>query len=121
MSASREHELVDIASALKRIWARVFELDAVELDDNFFDLGGDSLTALEIAGLLLAEGWVCDPADVFERMTITEIASTISRIKFDAEDAEALATERDTRLSIEDKNQIVHLLETAGSWSRPHG
>ena len=32
-----------------RIWARAFNLDQVDVDADFFDLGGDSLLAEDIA------------------------------------------------------------------------
>ena len=35
-------------TALKAIWCRALQRDAVEVDDDFFDLGGDSLMAVEL-------------------------------------------------------------------------
>ena len=35
-------------AALARLWAEVLELDAVGVLDDFFDLGGDSLLAVEL-------------------------------------------------------------------------
>lgn len=37
---------------LARVWRDVLELDRVGIDDNFFDLGGDSLLALKMASCL---------------------------------------------------------------------
>ncbi len=37
---------------LQKIWSTVLKMDDVGVDDNFFDLGGDSLSAMEIVSLI---------------------------------------------------------------------
>jgi acyl carrier protein len=57
------------------IWAQVLELGAVGVDDDFFDVGGDSLAATEIAARLRARlGADVDAVAVFELPTVAELA-----------------------------------------------
>jgi hypothetical protein len=44
-----------VESALASMWASVLGLDRVGLDDDFFELGGDSLQAARIAARATAE------------------------------------------------------------------
>jgi amino acid adenylation domain-containing protein len=48
-------EPADLATRIARIWAEVLGHDIVGPDDDFFDLGGDSLAGLDIAERLTAE------------------------------------------------------------------
>ncbi|WP_372088420.1 amino acid adenylation domain-containing protein (plasmid) [Tistrella mobilis] len=48
-------EPADLATRIARIWAEVLGHDTVGADDDFFDLGGDSLAGLDIAERLTAE------------------------------------------------------------------
>ena len=57
-----------------RIWAEVLELDRLGLQDNFFDVGGDSLRAVALAGRLRAEGLEVSATDIFAYQTVEELA-----------------------------------------------
>ncbi|MCZ6742926.1 MAG: AMP-binding protein [Alphaproteobacteria bacterium] len=67
-----------LEARLQEIWMRVFKLDHVGLNDNFFLLGGDSLQAV---GLFLeiekAFGRRLPAACVFEAGTVAEMAALI--------------------------------------------
>jgi acyl carrier protein len=41
---------------LARIWVEILELDSVSRDQDFFDIGGDSLTATKVV-LLARRAW----------------------------------------------------------------
>jgi long-chain acyl-CoA synthetase len=58
---------------LAEIWADVLDVGAVGVHDNFFEIGGDSLTAMEIAARVRATlGVEMDVTSVFERPTIAD-------------------------------------------------
>lgn len=63
-----------LTETLHRIWAEVLELDAVGPQDNFFDVGGDSLRAVALSGRLRAEGLEVSATDIFAYQSIEELA-----------------------------------------------
>ncbi|GAA1964956.1 phosphopantetheine-binding protein [Kitasatospora viridis] len=68
----------ELEASLTAIWRRCLAVDRVGPDDDFLDLGGDSLGALAVlAELELAHGV---PVDVFELMmapTVRELAAVV--------------------------------------------
>jgi amino acid adenylation domain-containing protein len=81
-----------IESRLCEIWCDVLGLDAVGVTDDFFDLGGASLDALEVVAAVDADyGTDLHDAAVFRARTIRELATVVSA---------ALATESRTARTI---------------------
>ena len=60
---------------LAAIWEDQFKLDRASLNDNFFDLGGDSLAAVQVTVAAARAGWLINPTDCFEHPTIAELAT----------------------------------------------
>ncbi|GAA1954513.1 amino acid adenylation domain-containing protein [Amycolatopsis minnesotensis] len=61
---------------LADIWREVLEVDRVGIDDNFFDLGGDSILGIQVAALAKARlglGWPYRA--LFDRPTVAELAA----------------------------------------------
>ncbi|PKX91280.1 uncharacterized protein P174DRAFT_506779 [Aspergillus novofumigatus IBT 16806] len=60
---------------LQRLWARVLNLqpDAIGVDDSFFRLGGDSITAMQLSSLARTEGFTLSVSDIFHYMTIAAL------------------------------------------------
>lgn len=64
--------------AVATIWARVLELDRVGMDDDFFDLGGDSLIAENLAiETERAFGIKFQPSQLLEHGTPRKVASLV--------------------------------------------
>ncbi len=59
---------------LAEMWVEALGVPRVGVHDNFFDLGGDSLVAIELLAQAATRGIELDPADVFEHQTIAELA-----------------------------------------------
>ena len=59
---------------LAEIWADLLGVDRVGLDDNFYDLGGDSIMAIKIASRAGVKGRVLSPEQIFRHQTIAELA-----------------------------------------------
>jgi amino acid adenylation domain-containing protein len=57
------------------LFADVLGLPEVGIDDNFFDLGGDSLHAVALAGAVKAAGLDVSVRDIFQLRTVTELAA----------------------------------------------
>ncbi|PWJ23324.1 non-ribosomal peptide synthase protein (TIGR01720 family) [Branchiibius hedensis] len=59
---------------LAEIWRGVLRLDSVGLDENFFDLGGDSLLGLRVVAGAKAAGLCLRPRDIFLAQTVRELS-----------------------------------------------
>ncbi|MFC0541622.1 condensation domain-containing protein [Kutzneria chonburiensis] len=64
----------ELLAGIHRTWCEVLATDNVDVRDNFFDVGGDSLRAVALAGKLKADGLDVSAADIFEHQTIEELA-----------------------------------------------
>jgi aryl carrier-like protein len=59
---------------LAGIWSEVLGVEAVGVDDNLFDLGGNSLLVFRIAARAAREGYALTPRQLFEHQTVAELA-----------------------------------------------
>ena len=69
----------DVQVTLQKLWATVLNIDpdSIGLDDSFFRLGGDSITAMKLVAKALKENLQLFVADVFRQprlITLAEIA-----------------------------------------------
>ncbi|MFD1355609.1 non-ribosomal peptide synthetase [Methylorubrum suomiense] len=62
-------------NALAEIWAEVLRRPTVNLDDNFFALGGDSILSLQIIARAKRRGYRLTPKQVFEHQTVRALAA----------------------------------------------
>ncbi len=71
-AASREH--AEIETRLRRLWREVLGVASIGLDDNFFDLGGDSLLATILVSQIEAElGKRTSVVEIFSHPSIREM------------------------------------------------
>ena len=72
-------ELEERVSALRSIWAEVLsvESDEIEDDDNFFDIGGDSMLALEAAAQARRAGLSMPTSGVLRRPVLRDLAEGV--------------------------------------------
>lgn len=70
---------------LQHLWGRVFNMPADDIgaNDNFFHLGGDSITAMRLAGAARADGLGLAVADVFKYPVLCRQSTVISQISAD--------------------------------------
>src|SRR5262249_15174089 len=59
---------------LAGIYAQVLGLDRVGVDDSFFDLGGDSISSMQVVARARAAGLVFRPRDIFVEQTVARLA-----------------------------------------------
>jgi len=72
------HQLSEIEGVLAAIWAEVLKLERVEVDDNFFEIGGHSLIATQIVSRIRQTFHVELPVRrLFETPTISQLAKTV--------------------------------------------
>ncbi|WP_026414931.1 non-ribosomal peptide synthetase [Actinomadura oligospora] len=60
---------------LAGLYAEVLGLQHVGIDDGFFDLGGDSIIAIQLVSRARQQGLVISPRDVFQHQTVAELAA----------------------------------------------
>jgi len=60
---------------LASIWGKVLRIKQVGIDDNFYDLGGDSISAIRISARARTEGIELPPALIFQHQTVAELAA----------------------------------------------
>ncbi|HWX00079.1 non-ribosomal peptide synthetase/type I polyketide synthase [Collimonas sp.] len=61
--------------ALLAVLRAVLQLSHVDLDDNYFGLGGDSILVLRAISQLNRQGWSIDPQEFFSCPTIADLAA----------------------------------------------
>ncbi|WP_156428045.1 non-ribosomal peptide synthetase, partial [Mycobacterium sp. GA-1999] len=64
-----------VEEILAGIYAQTLGLERVGVDDSFFDLGGDSIAAMQVVARARAAGLVCRPRDVFVEQTVARLAA----------------------------------------------
>jgi len=69
---------------LKKLWQSTLSCSAIKNDDNFFNLGGDSILALQFIASARKEGLKLLPQDVFKYQVLSELA-LFSSSQFEAE------------------------------------
>jgi FkbM family methyltransferase len=60
---------------LAQIWSEVLKRDSVGSNDNFFDLGGDSILVMQIVSRAARTGLRLTPKLIFKHQTIAELAA----------------------------------------------
>nr|QEO74297.1 condensation domain-containing protein [uncultured bacterium] len=76
---------------LARIWSEVLHVEEVGRDANFFELGGDSILALQVVSRASRSGLRLSARDVFERRTLAELASAVRNDGFNDDERDRAA------------------------------
>jgi natural product biosynthesis luciferase-like monooxygenase protein/amino acid adenylation domain-containing protein/non-ribosomal peptide synthase protein (TIGR01720 family) len=71
----------DAEKTLAALWAQVLGVERVGLHDNFFELGGDSILGIQIVSRAKAAGLALEPAMLFERQTLVDLAAAAGTAK----------------------------------------
>lgn len=70
----------DVELALVAAWQKVLGVGQIGLDDNFFDIGGDSLAALDLVELIKSDFGVDLPiVELFDSPTVCQLGEVIRR------------------------------------------
>ncbi|MEV1025601.1 amino acid adenylation domain-containing protein [Streptomyces sp. NPDC050264] len=72
--APRARPAAAVEAALAAIWQQVLERPAVDVDDNYFALGGDSLRSIRIVALARAQGLHLDVSDLLRHQSVRALA-----------------------------------------------
>ncbi len=66
-------------ATLLAIWTAVLQRDDFGVEDNFFDLGGDSILGVRIVARAQAQGLELEPTQIFEHQTVAAQAAVADR------------------------------------------
>ncbi len=77
--AEKEYEPADtvIEKQLVTIWERLFSKKQISITDDFFSLGGDSISAMRMLSYAKQEGILIAVKDVFQKRTIKTLAKVV--------------------------------------------
>jgi oxalate---CoA ligase len=79
-NASLRESHTPLEDVLATMWAHIIGTERVGLDDNFFEIGGDSLTAMElVAAIEQVTGQGLTIATLFQAPTIKQLAAFLER------------------------------------------
>lgn len=65
---------------LLQVWQSVLHKKAISTDDNFFQLGGDSIKAMQIASRLYTIGYGVEIKDIFSCQTVQRLAAQVKTL-----------------------------------------
>jgi amino acid adenylation domain-containing protein/non-ribosomal peptide synthase protein (TIGR01720 family) len=74
-----------IENALAAIWAEVLGMERVSVQDNFFDLGGDSILSIQVVSRARKAGLRLTTKDMFLRQTIAALAPVVTAVELEPE------------------------------------
>ncbi|WP_346364369.1 non-ribosomal peptide synthase/polyketide synthase [Bosea sp. (in: a-proteobacteria)] len=60
------------------VWAQVLDRETVSTEDNFFEVGGDSILSIQVVARAKEAGLKITPQQVFEHQTIAELAAAVA-------------------------------------------
>jgi|GEM_PF-1049508 len=87
--SKEERESNDIERFLLTIWKETLQIDKIRVDDNFFDLGGNSLRATKIISRIREElGIELSLRTIFENQTIEVLAQVVEAHQISTEKGE---------------------------------
>jgi len=67
-------------TALAGIWAGLLGVEPVGVEDNFYELGGDSILSLQIVSRARQAGWKISPKQILQGQTVARVAAQAERV-----------------------------------------
>jgi len=77
-SASIDPPRTELEAAIAEVWQSVLKVDAIGVHDNYFTVGGDSITMLQIRAAAEKRGIYFELADLIRRPTVAGLAERAS-------------------------------------------
>ncbi len=62
-------------AALLAVWRQVLGRERIGVEDDFFQLGGDSILSIQVVARARQAGWVITPRQIFEEQTVAAVAA----------------------------------------------
>jgi len=94
----------EVEQRLATIWQEMLGIDNISVHDNFFDLGGDSVKAIQISVKINEAGLQFTPQQLFQSQTIAELAAIL-----DPSQAQGLTTAETAGATSENDSAVSDL------------
>ena len=75
------NQFTDNEAKLLQIWKNILHIENISVDDNFFDIGGDSISAIKMQIEALKYDFNFEYADIFNHPTIKELSAKFRKDK----------------------------------------
>jgi len=73
----------DVEKKLVKIWQEVLDVEKIGIDDIFFEIGGDSIKAIQVSARVQKYGFKLGVADLMANPTVRQSAKCLGRINRD--------------------------------------
>ena len=70
-----------IEKILAKIWSEVLGIKQIGIDDNFFEIGGDSIKSIQVTSKLQKYGLRISVADIFSNPRIRDLTENVKTLK----------------------------------------
>lgn len=71
----------EVEELLASAWEKVLGIDRISIMDNFFEIGGDSIKAIQISARLHKDGLKVEMRDIFKHLSISELSKYVKVVK----------------------------------------
>ena len=71
----------EIEKKLVEIWEKVIGMDNIGINDNFFEIGGDSIKTLQIISRMKKAGYNLEMRDIFQNPQISQLVPYVKKIE----------------------------------------
>ncbi|MBE9066938.1 amino acid adenylation domain-containing protein [Leptolyngbya cf. ectocarpi LEGE 11479] len=67
-----------VEKTLAKLWQQVLKVDRIGIHDNFYELGGDSIMAIQIAARMSETGFNLSPNQIFQHPTLAQLSAVVA-------------------------------------------
>ncbi|NEZ64781.1 amino acid adenylation domain-containing protein [Leptolyngbyaceae cyanobacterium CCMR0082] len=67
-----------VEKTLAKLWQQVLKVDRIGIHDNFYELGGDSIMAIQIAARMSEAGFSLSPNQIFQHPTLAKLSAVVA-------------------------------------------
>ncbi len=97
-----------VEKSLFSIWCEVLEMDNIQADDDYFELGGDSITSMQIVARAAKLGLKFSPNELLENPTISQLTALINCRKIESNTS--IATDDDPSTTVTSEDDMDEML-----------
>ena len=110
---TRESEYIPprdrIEQTLADIWQELLSVENISINDNFFEIGGDSILSIQVVSRARKAGIEIIPKQVFQNQTIEQLATVANTISVSVEQS---TVKEETPLDIPRLNELLPSVDT---------
>lgn len=101
--------LNEVEETVLKIWKNILKIDKIQFNDNFFDLGGDSMMIMQMISQLAAYGITLSHSQILHYLTIESLSRFIENKKYIIVKSEDFSNEVILKESGKDQNNAIDI------------